>query len=67
MNNSSSSVGRRIALNLSLKHILCTPEIHHEAYQSPVPAVLQTVENDQVLLGKVATLAQTTSQPFKLR
>ncbi|KAG8269354.1 hypothetical protein J6590_004647 [Homalodisca vitripennis] len=38
--------GRPIAMHLSLKGLLRTPEAHHEAYQSMISAVPQTAENN---------------------
>ncbi|KAG8338050.1 hypothetical protein J6590_009332 [Homalodisca vitripennis] len=39
-------MGRPIAMHLSFKSLLRTPEAHHEAYQSMISAVSQTAENN---------------------
>ncbi|KAG8327668.1 Serine/threonine-protein kinase RIO2 [Homalodisca vitripennis] len=44
---SSSSMGQPIAMHLSFKGHLHTPEAHHEAYQSTASAVLQTAKVNQ--------------------
>ncbi|KAG8282640.1 Semaphorin-2A [Homalodisca vitripennis] len=63
--HSSSSMGS-IAMSLSLKGLLCTPEAHHKADQCTVPAVLQTTEKNQVLLGKFTILFQITKDGVPL-